>query len=251
MSYVVVLANIAGNLPALSAAFEKIEALKEEGYEVEKYYILGDIVGPFPYSREVIDFIDDLLKEGKAKVIRGRLDQIIAESDTHAEGPDYIDRTELPEHLKKALKLTWEELGHDGREFVRDLPVYLVDRIGKNDVFGIYGSPLNPFGGEVLPDQPGSYYDSIMRPVKEYEMLFVSSPRYPFTTMTRYGRIVCPGTLGFPPKRELKESFALVDGETLRVKFIEVDYNKKLVEERIRAKGLPEEIVRILYHGKL
>ncbi|ASJ02265.1 metallophosphoesterase [Thermococcus profundus] len=250
MTYVAVLANINGNLPALTKALEKIEELKEEGYNIEKYYILGNIVGLFPYPREVLDALDDLLRDNKVMMIRGKFDQIIAASDPHAEGPDYIDRLDIPEHEKTALKYTWEKLGHEGRESIRDLPVYLVDRMGKNDIFGVYGSPMDPLNGEILPDQPTSYYETIMRPVKDYEVLFVSSPRYPVNAMTRYGRVVCPGSLGHPPGREHKETFALVDVDTLHTKFIEIDYDKKIVEERIKRENLPEEIVRILYRGK-
>ncbi|ANF22869.1 metallophosphoesterase family protein [Thermococcus piezophilus] len=251
MVYVAVLANINGNFPALAKALERIEELKEEGYEIERYYILGNIVGLFPYPREVLDTLDDLIKNNLVKVIRGQFDQLIAMSDPHAEGLDYIDQLDLEPHVKAALKYTWEAAGHEGREFIRDLPIYLVDRIGKNDVFGVYGSPLNPFEGTVLPDQPTSYYESIMRPVKDYEILLVASPKYPVNAMTRYGRVVCPGSVGFPPAKNHKATFALIDMDTLHTKFIEVEYDKKLVEERIKQEGLPEEIIRILYHGRI
>ena len=251
MVYVAVLANINGNLPALAKALEEIETLKEKGYDIEKYYIMGNIIGLFPYPREVLDTLDDLIKNNTVKVIRGEFDQAIAASDPHAEGPDYIDRLDYPEYIKKALKYTWEKLGHEGREFIRDLPIYLVDKIGKNEIFGVYGSPLNPFEGKVLPEQPTSYYEALMRPVKDYEILFVASPKYPVNAMTRYGRVICPGSIGFPPGKEHKATFALVDVDTLHTKFIEVDYDKKLIEERIRREGLPEELVRVLYHGKI
>ena len=85
MVYVAVLANINGNFPALAKALEKIEALKEEGYEIEKYYVLGNVVGLFPYPREVLDALDDLIRSNTVKVIRGEFDQVIAASDPHAE----------------------------------------------------------------------------------------------------------------------------------------------------------------------
>lgn len=101
MVYVAVLANINGNLPALAKALERIETLKEEGYEIKKYYVLGNVVGLFPYPREVIDTIDDLLRNNVVKVIRGEFDQVIAASDPHAEGPDYIDNLNYPHYIKK------------------------------------------------------------------------------------------------------------------------------------------------------
>lgn len=251
MRYVAVLANINGNFPALVKALGKIEELKEEGYNIEKYYILGNIVGLFPYPREVLDILDDMIRNSNVKVIRGEFDQIIAESDPHAEGCDYIDKLNIPDHVKKALKYTWEKLGHEGREFIRDLSIYLVDKIGKNEIFGVYGSPLNPFGGSVLPEQPTSYYEAIMRPVKDYELLFVASPKMPVNAMTRYGRVVCPGSIGFPPGKDHKATFALVDVDTLHVKFIEVEYDKRLIEDKIKQEGLPEQLTKTLYYGKI
>ena len=251
MVYAAVLANIAGNFPALAAALEKLERLKEEGYMVDRYYILGNLVGLFPYPQEVLNTLRGLRKDNRVRMIRGELDQFIATSDPHSEGPDYIDRLDLEPHIKAPLKHTWEKLGHAGREYIRDIPIYLIDRIGKNEIFGVYGSPLSPFKGRVLPEQPPSYYEAVMRPVKDNELLLVASPRYPVNAMTRYGRVVCPGSIGIPLGKAHRATFALVDTETLHTKFFEVEYDKKLVEERIRREGLPNELIRVLYHGKI
>ena len=251
VAYVAALANINGNFPALIKALERIEDLREEGYDVEKYYILGNIIGIFPYPKEVVGSLRSLMRNNSVKIIRGEYDQIIAMSDPHAEGSDYIDRLSIPEYVKKTLKYTWDKLGHEGREFIRDLPIYLVDKLGKNGIFGVYGSPLNPFEGKILPEQPTPYYEALMRPVKEYEILLVSSPKYPVNAMTRYGRVICPGSVGFPPGREHKATFALIDTGTLHAKFIEVDYDKRLIEERIKKENLPAELIKVLYHGRV
>ncbi|WP_461866470.1 metallophosphoesterase [Thermococcus sp.] len=247
MAHVVALANINGNFPALIKALEKIEELKEDGYKIEKYYILGNITGIFPYPEEIVRSLKSLAKNNRVKIIRGEYDQIIGMS----ESPDYIEELNIPEYTKRALKYTWDKLGHEGREFIRDIPIYLVDKIGKNDIFGVYGSPLNPFEGRVLPEQPTSYYESIMRSVKDYEILLVSSPKYPVNAMTRYGRVVCPGSIGFPPGKEHRATFALIDVDTLHTKFIEVDYDKRTIEERIKKEELPPELIKILYHGRV
>ncbi|AIF69955.1 phosphatase-like protein [Palaeococcus pacificus DY20341] len=247
--YVAVLANINGNFPALMKALGKIEELKEDGYDIEKYYIMGNIIGLFPYPKEIVDALEDLIKMNDVKVIRGKYDQIIAESGSYED----VEVINAPDYVKRALKYTWEKLGHEGREFIRELPIYLVDKIGKNEIFGVYGSPLDPINGEVLPEQPSTYYDAIMRPMKKYEILFVASPKWPVNAPTRYGRVICPGSVGLPPAKEHKATFAIVDVDTLHTKFIEVDYEseKRLIEEKIRKEGLPEEIIKILYHGRV
>ena len=90
-----------------------------------------------------------------------------------------------------------------------------------------------------------------MRPVKDYELLFVASPKMPVNAMTRYGRVVCPGSIGFPPGKDHKATFALVDVDTLHVKFIEVEYDKRLIEDKIKQEGLPEQLTKTLYYGKI
>lgn len=74
MVYVVVFVNINGNFLVLVKVFEKIEVLKEEGYEIEKYYVLGNIVGLFLYLKEVFDVFDDFIRNNIVKVIRGEFD---------------------------------------------------------------------------------------------------------------------------------------------------------------------------------
>ncbi len=247
MAYIAALANINGNFPALIKAFEEIEKFKEEGYTIEKYYIMGNIIGIFPYPNEIVRSLKSLIKNSEVKIIRGEYDQVIV---MNSEDSDYIESLNVPEYIKTALKYTWNKLGHEGREFIRDTLIYLVDKIGKNSIFGVYGSPLNPFEGKILPEQPTSYYESIMRPVKDHEILLVSSPKYPVNAMTRYGRVICPGSVGFPQGKGHKATFALIDVDTLHTKFIEVDYDKRIIEERIKKERLPSELIRILYHGR-
>lgn len=68
------------------------------------------------------------------------------------EGLDYIDKVEYFDYIKKVFKYIWEVFGYEGCEFIRDFLIYFVDKIGKNDIFGVYGSFLNLFGGVVLLD---------------------------------------------------------------------------------------------------
>lgn len=241
--HIVLMANINGNFPAFAAALSKIEELKEEGYRIEKFYILGNVVGVFPYAREIFDALEDLIKKNDVRVIRGKYDQIIAEAENRRD----IDAIGEPEYVKKALKHAWESLDHDGREFIRELPIYLVDKIGGNEIFGVYGSPLNPIEGTVLPEQPQSYYEVLMRPMRRYELLLVGSSKLPFEAFTRYGKVISPGSLGIVPSREQNSTFALLNTEKLDAKFIEFEYEKKIIEEKIRS----GELVKLLYHGRL
>uniref|UniRef100_A0A7C4S5E9 Uncharacterized protein n=1 Tax=Geoglobus ahangari TaxID=113653 RepID=A0A7C4S5E9_9EURY len=64
-----------------------------------------------------------------------------------------------------------------------------------------------------------SYYEKFTAPFK-YEMIIVGS-RKPFIAETTYGKVVG----------------------------VEVDFDAGDVEARIKEENLPEEIVKILYHG--
>ena len=79
----------------------------------------------------------------------------------------------------------------------------------------------------------------------------MASPKLPMNAMTRYGRVVCPGSIGFPPGKEHKATFAIINVDNLHTKFVKVDYDKKIIDDKIKAEGLPEELIKILYHGKV
>ncbi len=240
-----VASNLHGNLLALSAFLSEIEKLKEEGEKIEKVYVLG-VLGYFPYPREVCELISG--SDGYITPVRGFYDHAIARFS------DEEERKVLSEELMtfelEIVEWNFDKLGRECRKWLRtEVPAFVAERFGDNEVYFVYGSPFDPIKGEVKPKQPTSYYENILAPLKKYELLIVGG-KEEFVAETVYGKIVCPGALGFY-QRDKKPSYAVIDARTLDVYFGTIEFKKTEVEERIKAESLPKEVLEVLYHGKV
>ncbi len=236
---IVVASNLHGNLIALKRLLEEVEKLKEEGKDIKGIYILG-VFGYMPYPKEV----HEVLMERGILATRGRIDHLIARWRDLSEE----EKEEIPELERFIVEWNREKLGKDGRSWIRnEVPAFLAERFGDNEFLFTYGSPFDPINGEVLPNQPSSYYEQLLAPLKKYEMLIVGGYE-PFIAETPYGKVVCPGVCGFYTKGT-SPTFALIDTRSLDASIYDFDFDRGEVEKRIKEENLPEEIVRILHHG--
>ena len=234
---IVVASNLHGNVVALRRLLEEVEKLKDEGKDIKKVFILG-VFGYMPYPKEVLEEVKGL------EVARGRLDHLIAKWKDMSED----EKSEIPELDRFIVEWNREKLGKDGRRWIRnEVPAFLTEKFGDNEFLFTYGSPFDPINGEVLPNQPSSYYENLLAPFKKFEMLVVGGYE-PFIAETQYGKIVCPGVCGFY-RRGNSPTFALIDTRSLDVSFYDFDFDRGVVERKIKEEGLPEEVISILYHG--
>jgi predicted phosphodiesterase len=235
---IVVASNLHGNVVALNSLLEKVERLKDDGLRIRGVYILG-VLGYMPYPKETYETI---VKNGVITV-RGKFDHLIAEWQEMSEE----EKDNLSELESKLIEWNWDKLGRDGRKWLRnEIPTFLAEKIGDNEFLFVYGSPFDPINGFVKPNQPSSYYESLIAPFKKYEMIIVAGYER-FVAETIHGKIVCPGSCGI--YSDTKPSFAVIDTRSLDVSFEEFDFEKKVVEDKIKEEGLPEEVIKILYHG--
>ncbi len=236
---IVVASNLHGNLIALNALLEEVEKLKDEGKEIKGIYVLG-IFGYMPYPKEVMERI---IEEG-ITTTRGRIDHLIAKWKDISED----EKEDMPELLRFIVEWNRDKIGKEGRNWIRnEVPSFLAEKFGDNEILFAYGCPFDPIHGEVLPNQPTSYYEQIIRPFKKYEMIVVGGHE-PFIAETTYGKIVCPGTCGIYTKAS-NPTFALIDTRNLDVSIYDFEFDTGEVEKKIKEENLPEEIVRILHHG--
>ncbi|AEA47497.1 metallophosphoesterase family protein [Archaeoglobus veneficus] len=243
---VAVISNLHGNLLALASALSKIERLREKGEEINKIYVLG-VFGLMPYPKEVYQFISSA---ENIFPVRGKYDHLIAKWRELEEDEKERLREDHPDFVIRMIEWNWEMLGKDGRSWLRnDVPAFIIEKFGeKNEILFVYGEPFNPTGEDVKPKMPTSYYESLLAPLRKYEMLVVAGP-IPFIAETRYGKVVCPGSAGFQPIKDSKPSFAIIDTDNMYVAFDDFEYSKKDVEDRIKEYDLPSELIDLLHHG--
>ncbi len=236
---IVVASNLHGNLIALNSLLEEVEKLKDEGKDIKGIYILG-VFGYMPYPKEV----HEAIVRNRIVVTRGRIDHLIARwRDLSDE-----EKNEIPEFDRFIVEWNREKLGKEGRSWIRnEVPGFLAEKFGENEFLFTFGSPFDPINGEVLPNQPSTYYEQFLAPLKKYEMLIVGGYE-PFVAETSYGKVVCPGVCGFYRKGE-SPTFALIDTRSLDVSFYDFEFDRGEVERKIREENLPEEIIKILHHG--
>ncbi len=198
-----------------------------------------------PYPKETYELI---VKNG-IKAVRGKIDHLIAEWHELEEE----DKESLPELERKIVEWNWDKLGREGRKWLRnEVPSFLAEKIGDNEFLFVYGSPYDPINGFVKPNQPSSYYESMLAPFRKYEMLVVGGYER-FVVETMYGKVVCPGTCGIYAGQP---SFAMIDTRSLDVSFEEFDFESSKVENDVkdRLTELSEDelntILNVLHHGR-
>ena len=236
---IVVASNCHGSLPALASLLTEVEKLKERGRDISRIYLLG-IFGIFPYAREVYELLSSDSSSDYLIPVKGKHDRLI-------ERPERMDSgmEELPEFEKIALLYTHEILGHEGRKWLRtSVASSVAENFGDNRFYFTY----SPIEEDVRPKMPTSYYESILSGLKRYDVVAVAGYQ-PFVVKTKYGKLVCPGSISIAAERDARPSFALIDVETTAVEFFNLEYNKAEVEKSARDAGLPDEVIKVLYHG--
>ena len=242
---IVVASNCHGNLPALASLLTEVERLKERRREVSRIYLIG-ILGVFPYAREVYELLSSSKNSFEdyhlVTPIKGKHDYLI-------EKPERMEVDDFPDFEKKALTFAHEALGHEGRKWLRiSVPSSLAENFGNNRFYFTYSPAYSPASEDVLPKMPTSYYESILSGLGKYDVIAVAGYQ-PFVIKTRYGKVVCPGSISIAAGRDAKPSFAVIDVETTAVEFFNLEYSKSEVERKVKESGLPEEIIKILHHG--
>ena len=242
---IVVASNCHGSLPALASLLTEVERLKERGRKISKIYLIG-IFGIFPYAKEIYRLLSSSegpsqgSSEGHESIItpiKGKYDHLI-------EKPERID-DDFPEFERKALMFAHNALGHEGRKWLRtSVASSLAENFGDNRFYFTY----SPVDEDVLPKMPTSYYESMLSGLGKYDVVVVAGYQ-PFLVKTRHSKIVCPGSISIAAERDARPSFAVIDVETTAVEFFNLEYSRSEVERRVRDSGLPEEVVKVLYHG--
>ena len=235
---IAVISNVQGNLPALTNALAEIEKLKESGRKIEKVYILG-LLGYFPYPKEVVEIVKN---SDSIAAVRGKYDHLIA----RWEEIDEEDIEDLADFMIKTIEWNWKELGKLRSWLRNELPAFLVENFGNNRFLFVYGDPFNPVNGEILLKRSTAYYEQFIAPLK-YDLIAVGS-KEPFIAETRYGKIVCVGSIGFGV-RNSKPTFAVIDTKTTDISFFDFEFNRKSVEDKIKENNLPQQLIEILYRG--
>ena len=223
--------DIHGNLPALEASLEAIEAIG-----VDQIYCGGDLVGYGPHPNEVCALI-----EARAiPTIYGNYDYAIARELEDC-GCAYV--TQHDRDLgQQSVAWTLAHTDQRSKDFMRGLPFDLRFEVGDQHVHLVHGSPrkVNEY---LFEEKPASLYERLAR-AEEAQVLVFGHTHKPW--IHSYGDVlfVNCGSVGKPKDGDPRAAFAILEadaGGPIRASIERVPYDAESVAREVAAAGLPSE----------
>ena len=147
--------------------------------EVDVIYYLGDAVGYFPLSNQIID----TLRLHNIECLKGNHDAMILGE------LQYDDEREEIYQVKKSAKAISEQ----NLNFLKKLPGEKKVNIDNRKLLFVHGSPLDTLNGYVYPDSDISTFEDM-----PYDVIFMGHTHRPFIKKTAKKKIVNVGSCGLP-----------------------------------------------------
>jgi len=223
-----VITDIHGNLAALDAALEAIDAA-----DVDRILCGGDLVGYGPHPDEVCARIADR----DIPTIYGNYDYAIAR-DLDDCGCAYRDPVEKALG-EQSIAWTLANTGRAAKDFMRALPFDLRFEMGDRRVRLVHGSPrkVNEY---LFEDKPDSLYERLARDA-DCDVLVFGHTHKPWIRDHGGVRFVNCGSVGKPKDGDARAAFAileLVDGG-IDARIERVGYDAARVAREVAEAGLP------------
>ncbi len=231
MNRVAVITDIHGNLPALEASLEAIDAIG-----VEQIYCGGDLVGYGPHPSEV------------CAVIEGREIPTIYGNYDHAIGRELKDCgcayvTQHDRELgQRSVAWTLAHTDQQHKDFMRGLPFDLRFELGEQQVRLVHGSPrkVNEY---LFEDKPAHTVERIAAGA-DCDVLVFGHTHKPW--IHSYGGVlfVNCGSVGKPKDGDPRAGFAVLELDhagRVQATIERVPYDAEAVAREVAAAGLPGE----------
>jgi putative phosphoesterase len=232
---IAVITDIHGNLPALEATLEALDALG-----IEEIYCGGDLVGYGPHPNEVCA----LIAEREIATIYGNDDYAIGR-DLEDCGCAYVTQHDR-ELGKRSVAWTLQNTEQQWKDWMRELPFDLHFSLGDQDVHLVHGSPrkVNEY---LFEDKPASLYERLARAESDQVVVFGHTHKPWIHT---YGGVlfVNCGSVGKPKDGDPRGAFAILQakGTEVQASIQRVPYDAKAVAREVEAAGLPSEYAQKL-----
>lgn len=218
------ISDIHGNYEAL----KKVISLENW----DKIYCMGDIVDYGPSNQECVD----LIRKKADLIVRGNHDNAVAF------GVDCGCGYEIKDLSQEVRKVTVENLTQESKKYLINLPI--TDKI--NDHLLVHASQNDLFK-YLKPDTNKEEFEEF-KDVKQ-DLIFLGHTHLQMDREIYGKRFINPGSLGQPRDGDTRAAYAVLeDGE---ITFHRMEYDIESVIEEIKAKNLPDRVIRILRKGKV
>lgn len=231
MNRVAIVTDIHGNLPALEAGLQAIEAIG-----VDATYCGGDLVGYGPHPNEVCALIEDR----GIPAIYGNYDYAIARELDDC-GCAYVTQHDR-ELGQQSVAWTLAHTDRRSKDFMRALPFDLRFELGTQRVRLVHGSPrkVNEY---LFEDKPASLEERLAG-LADCDVLVFGHTHKPWIHAHAGVLFVNCGSVGKPKDGDPRAGLAILEldetgevGATIE----RVPYDAKAVANEVAAAGLPGE----------
>lgn len=243
MNTITIFGDIHGNLPALEAVFQDIEARG-----LTHLYCLGDLVGYGTFPNEVVS----LIRRRGIPTLMGNYDQGVGinSDDCGCAYKTDVDRR------RGELSIAWSNAHttEDNKAFLRDLPAQIPVPMGDLKVLLVHGSPrkVNEY---MFVDRPDDYFERILDGVG-VDVLVCGHTHLPYHKILPSGRhVINAGSVGKPKDHDPRAGYITltITGRDVKVEFIRVAYDVERAAQAIEATpedgGMPHPYARMLREG--
>ncbi len=231
MNRVAVITDIHGNLPALEASLEAIDAIG-----VDAIYCGGDLVGYGPYPNEVCR----LIEQRGFPTIYGNYDYAIGR-DLEDCGCAYVTKHDR-DLGQSSVAWTLAHTDQRSKDFMRGLPFDLRFELGRQRVRLVHGSPrkVNEY---LFEDKPARTFERIAAGA-DCDALVFGHTHKPW--IHEYGGVlfVNCGSIGKPKDGDPRAGFAILEPDAtggVQASIERVPYDAEAVARAVEAAGLPGE----------
>ena len=220
----IILADIHGNLPALTAVLDKFVSS-------DLIICAGDITGYGPYPNEVID----LLLERQAICILGNHGLYLLEQDVWHSNPL------IRESVKNTMSLITPTNLHRLSQMPKETKLYLEGR----EVLVVHGSPWNPIEEYIYPN-----FRNFYRFLDVSENLIIMGHTH-YSMLKRIGRktLLNPGSCGQARDQRGKSCFAVCNTTNRTISLEAIDYPKEITISQINKLGWSSQFSNLLDSG--
>lgn len=240
---ITIFGDIHGNLPALQAVFQDIDARGLSGL-----YCLGDLVGYGTFPNEVVSFI----RERGIPTLMGNYDQGVGNNSDDC-GCAY--KTEI-DRKRGERSIAWSNAHttDENKAFLRSLPAHIPLQLGDLKVLLVHGSPrkVNEY---LFEDRPDDYFERIMD-VAAADVLVGGHTHLPYHKILPSGRhVINAGSVGKPKDHNPHAGYITltITGTDVSVDFIRVPYDVERAAHAIEATpeqgGMPHPYAQMLRDG--
>jgi putative phosphoesterase len=213
------LADVHGNLPALEAV---LEALDAEG--VERCMCAGDIVGYGPQPDECID----ALRERETLCVAGNHELILV---------GRLPEEGIHEWARTTLRWTRGRLSADNRAWIEGLPL----RAGAGAIAMAHGS-LDDARTYVRTEE---HAREQLAALGAERVLVLGHTHVPLLVPDGGRLLVNPGAVGQSRERRILASAAVLDSDDMSVRFVTVPYDVQATARALAREGLPSGTYRL------